>query len=77
MNPLDPPALTRLEAVNCPTLIVVGSLDHPEVLRAADEMVARIPGARKAVLDGSGHVPSYEQPNAFAALLLDFLHKVK
>ena len=29
-NPLDPPAITRLEAVNCPTLIVTGSLDHPK-----------------------------------------------
>ncbi len=73
VNPLDPPAITRLETVNCPTLIVAGSLDHPEVLRAADEMAARIPDARKAIIEGTGHVPGYEQPATFAALLLDFL----
>jgi pimeloyl-ACP methyl ester carboxylesterase len=75
-NPLDPPALSRLEEVNCPTRIVVGSLDHPEVLRAADEMAARIPNARKVVLEGSGHVPSYEQPDTFLAQLLEFLSAV-
>jgi pimeloyl-ACP methyl ester carboxylesterase len=31
-------------------------------LRAAEEMAARIPNARKVILKGSGHVPSYEQP---------------
>ncbi len=75
-SPLDPPAITRLETVACPTLIVAGSLDHPEVRRAAEEMAARIPNARKVILEGSGHVPSYEQPETFAALLLDFLQGV-
>jgi pimeloyl-ACP methyl ester carboxylesterase len=36
-------------------------------------MVARMPNAQKAIFEGSGHVPSYEQPDTFAALLLDFL----
>jgi pimeloyl-ACP methyl ester carboxylesterase len=76
-NPLNPPAVTRLEAVQCPALIVAGALDHPEVLRAAEEMTARIPHARKAVLEGSAHVPSYEQPEVFTTLLLDFLRELK
>lgn len=76
VSPLDPPAVTRLEEVNCPTLIVVGSLDHPEVLRAADEMAARIPGAQKVILKRSGHVPSYEQPDLFVQQFLEFLRKV-
>ncbi len=76
INPLDPPAVTRLEDVNCPTLIVAGSLDHPEVLRAANEMIARIPNTRKVILEGSGHVPSYEQPEPFIQRLLEFLREV-
>lgn len=76
-DPLDPPAVTRLEEVPCPTLIVAGSLDHPEVLRAADEMAARIPNARKAIFEGSGHVPTYEQPEDFIRHLLDFLKDVQ
>ena len=77
IHPLTPPAITRLEAVNCPTLVIAGALDHPEVLRAADEMVKRIPHARKAMIASTGHVPSYEQPDAFVNLLLDFLSSVK
>jgi pimeloyl-ACP methyl ester carboxylesterase len=73
INPLDPPAITRLESVKCPTLVIAGALDHPEVLRAANEMAERIPNARKALIESAGHVPSYEQPDAFTKLLLDFL----
>jgi pimeloyl-ACP methyl ester carboxylesterase len=73
LNPLDPPAITRLENVTCPTLIVAGSFDHPEVLRAADEMAARIPHARKSIFEGCGHVPGYEKPEGFTRVLMDFL----
>ena len=76
VDPLDPPAVARLEKVSCPTLIVVGALDHPELLRAADEMAARIPDARKVILEESGHVPSYEQPEEFTRQLLAFLQSV-
>lgn len=76
VDPLDPPAVTRLEEVKCPTLIVAGSLEHPEILRAADEMAARIPNARKVILEGSAHVPSYEQPDEFARHLLKFLREL-
>ena len=72
-NPLDPPAITRLESVKCPTWIVAGALDNSEVLRAADEMVKRIPDARKTIIESTGHVPSYEQPDTFVKLLMDFL----
>lgn len=77
INPLDPPAITRLESVKCPTWVVAGSLDHPEVLRAADEMVNWIPTARKTMIESAGHVPSYEQPDTFVKLLLDFLGSLK
>ncbi|GAP12775.1 predicted hydrolase [Longilinea arvoryzae] len=71
-QPLNPPAVTRLESVHCPTLVVAGALDHAEVLRAADEMAARIPHAKKAIMNACGHVPAYEQPTAFVELLLGF-----
>ena len=72
-NPLDPPAITRLESVKCPTWIVAGALDNSEILRAADEMAKRIPDARKTIIESTGHVPSYEQPDIFIKLLMDFL----
>jgi pimeloyl-ACP methyl ester carboxylesterase len=75
-RPLDPPAITRLESVICPTWIVAGALDHSEILRAADEMVRRIPGARKTIIESTGHVPGYEQPDLFMELLMDFLGNI-
>lgn len=71
--PLDPPALTRLDAVRCPTLVAVGALDHAEVLRAASVLSAGISGARKVVIEASGHVPSFERSDEFTPLLLTFL----
>jgi pimeloyl-ACP methyl ester carboxylesterase len=76
-RPLNPPAITQLESVNCRTLVIAGALDHPEVLRAADEMARRIPNAQKTIIASTGHVPGYEQPDAFVELLLDFLGSVK
>lgn len=77
VNPLTPPAVTRLNEVACPVLIVVGSLDHPELARAADMMAEGIPNARKVVMDGAAHVPSFEQPEVFNPILLDFLRGSK
>jgi pimeloyl-ACP methyl ester carboxylesterase len=73
LTPLDPPAVDRLHEINCPALIVAGSLDHPEILRAAAMMTAAIPGARQVLIDDSAHVPSFEQPDTFNRALLDFL----
>jgi 2-hydroxy-6-oxonona-2,4-dienedioate hydrolase len=73
VRPLDPPALTRLDAVHCPTLVAVGALDHAEVVRAADVLADGVPNARKVVIEQSGHVPSFERPDVFTPLLLDFL----
>jgi len=72
-RPLDPPAETRLGEVVCPVLVVAGDLDHPEILRAADVMVGKIPGARKQIMTGCGHVPSFEQPEAFNQIVFEFL----
>jgi pimeloyl-ACP methyl ester carboxylesterase len=72
-TPLTPPAVTRLETVKCPALIMAGSLDNPEVLRAANEMSTRIPGAKKIIMEGCAHVPAFEQPEAFLSHLMSFL----
>jgi 3-oxoadipate enol-lactonase len=69
----EPPAAERLESISVPTLVVVGSADVPDILTIADLLAQRIPGARKAVIDGAGHLPSVERPDALNRLLLDFL----
>jgi pimeloyl-ACP methyl ester carboxylesterase len=74
LNPLNLPAVKRLHEIRCPTWVVVGSLDHPEVRRAADVLADGIPNARRAVIEGAGHVPSFERPDDFNPLLLGFLN---
>jgi pimeloyl-ACP methyl ester carboxylesterase len=75
-DPLDPPAVQRLAAIQAPTLLVAGALDHPEILRAADVMKAAIPGAQVALIPGSGHLPNMERPAAFNRVVEDFLQRV-
>jgi pimeloyl-ACP methyl ester carboxylesterase len=64
---------SRLEAIKVPTLVVVGSEDLATFRAMADEYAAKIPGARKVVLDGVGHMSSWEDPATFNATLRDFL----
>lgn len=71
--PLDPPALDRLGAIRVPTLVLVGAEDQPDVLAGADRLASGIPGAQKAVIPDTAHVPNMERPAAFNRLVLDFL----
>ena len=75
LNPLTPPAVGRLGDVRCPALIVVGALDHPEVVRASTVLADRIPNARQVIIEGAAHVPSFEKPEAFNPILLNFLRE--
>jgi pimeloyl-ACP methyl ester carboxylesterase len=72
-NPLQPPAAQQLHNVHAPTLVMVGALDHPELSRAADVMVAGIAGAQKATVAGAAHIPSMERPAEFNRIVLEFL----
>lgn len=69
----DPPASERLERVSVPTLVIVGSADLADIHAIADRLAAGIPGARRAAIEGAGHLPSLERPDELNRLLLDFL----
>jgi len=56
-----------------PALIVVGEHELPDFRDIADEVVKRLPGARKVVLPGVGHMCNMEDPAAFNRVLLEFL----
>jgi len=72
-QPLDPPAAERLDAVTCPTQILIGALDQLVMRRAAEFMANNIRGAQKIVIPESAHLPSMEQPARFNQIMLDFL----
>ena len=72
-EPFDPPASSRLGEIACPTLVLVGELDQPDILRVADQLAGGIRGARKATIARTAHVPNLERPDEFNELVLEFL----
>ena len=63
----------RLAEIRSPTLIVWGRDDMLVPVRDASEYERLIPGARRIVLDDTGHVPMIERPALFNRVLEDFL----
>jgi len=71
MRELD--ATTRLDELRVPVLAMVGDLDVSDIEWVADQVVTRVPGARKLVVPGAGHVVNLDRPDAFNEALLGFL----
>jgi len=70
---LTPPAYHRLAELHAPTLLVVGSDDHPVLRRTAQALHERIAHARLVVLPNCHHLANMEQPELFNQLVLEFL----
>lgn len=68
-----PDASDRLAGIDVPTLVITSSADAlipPEASRA---MADGIPGAGFRIIEGAGHLSNLEAPDAFNALLREFL----
>ena len=65
--------LERLGEIRVPTLIIQGRHDRARTPEHGAAMRERIEGSRLEVLEGSGHTPQLEEPEAFHALALPFL----
>lgn len=68
----DAGVIASLPDIKAPSIVIVGSEDAP-FLAASDYMAAKIPGARKAVIEGAGHAANIDQPETFNAVLMGFL----
>jgi len=73
--PADWDVRDRLDTIDVPTLVIVGTYDFICPPRFAYEMHARIPNARLCELRESGHFGHVEEPDAFVAAVLDFVHE--
>ncbi|KJK58523.1 alpha/beta fold hydrolase [Saccharothrix sp. ST-888] len=73
----DSAALGSAAAAHCPALVLMGSkdVDFPDPAALADRQAAALKG-RKVMIDGAGHYPMAEFPEATADALLPFLHEV-
>lgn len=65
-----------LARIACPTLLVWGREDRFAALQQGAEMEARIPGARLAVLDSCGHLPTLEQPDVTTDVAREWLSTI-
>ena len=65
--------LARLAEIKVPTLIIQGRHDVARTVAHGEEMQAAIAGARLEVLEGSGHTPQLEEPEAFHQHAMPFL----
>jgi pimeloyl-ACP methyl ester carboxylesterase len=68
----DDAMFARLRA---PVLFVVGEDDEIFPPRIVERAAARVPGAQLALLEGVGHSPYFERPDAWNRVIADFLRR--
>ncbi len=71
----EPAMADRVGAIEAPTLILFGKEDRLINPSAAATFHERIAGSEIVLLDGIGHLPMEEAPDATAAAIADFLKR--
>mgnify|MGYP001571175188 CR=1 FL=1 len=66
-----------LPRIAAPTLVLVGEKDALTPPELSEKMAAAIPGARKIVIPGSGHLPPIEAPQPTTAAIREFLASLR
>jgi len=66
----------HLAAIEAPTTVLVGELDH-EFRGPAETLAQGIRGARHVVLPGAGHQPQHEAPEVWREVVLEHLARVR
>lgn len=69
----QPSTLERLQDIDVPTLLIVGSEDQMEVIDLSKELTQRIPNARMMVILDAGHHANLEWPTQVLAEICDVL----
>src|ERR1700741_1786794 len=69
----DAPEAIDLTAIAARTLVAWGARDHPDFAAIGARLGSEIAGAETAVIEGAGHLPALERPEAVIALLKRFL----
>ena len=69
----EPSAEARLDELDVPTLVVVGTEDVEDIRAASAALAEQLPNARLETIAGAGHLPSLERPEELNRLLLAFL----
>jgi pimeloyl-ACP methyl ester carboxylesterase len=82
VSPVEPsgPAkfvsMADLSRIRVPTLILVGETEVPYLRIVADALTYGIPGARKSVIPGGGHMVNLVEPRRYNRAVLAFLRSL-
>lgn len=68
-------AQESLRSIDVPTLVVVGGRDAMTGATVAQRFAAVMPAAQVAVIDGAGHFPWVDEPEAFRRSVAEFLSR--
>jgi len=71
----EPAMADRFGSIKAPTLILFGKQDRIINASAAQSFHERLPGSEVVLLEGVGHLPMEEAPDATAAAIADFLKR--
>lgn len=66
----------RAQAINVPTLVLVGDEDSVTPPALSEQLTGLIPGARLQTIDGAGHLANLEQASAFNAAIDAFMSEI-
>jgi len=72
-QPLDPPAVGRLDALRVPLLVLIGTLDEPGTRESMRHLASVVPGTQLETFEGAAHMLNLEQPERFNQVLRRFL----
>lgn len=65
-----------LRSLTVPALVGVGEHDMPDFFEGGEGLARDLGAGQTVVVPGAGHLAPLEQPAAFCALLLDFVHRL-
>ncbi|MFF3906577.1 alpha/beta fold hydrolase [Streptomyces sp. NPDC001848] len=63
----------RAAKIEVPVLAVNGGVDSPDHIRMAERLVRTVPHGRATPVEGTAHYPNMERPDAFDAIVREFL----
>lgn len=70
------PAVDTLASIHAPTLLIVGSLDYPDIIDLHEALSEEIEESFAVVLEDTAHLPGLERPDLFNPVLLEFLDAI-
>ena len=72
-----PDSRPTLSTIACPSLVLCGAEDPVCPPAWHREMADAIPGGELELVEGAGHLPPLEQPERFAAAILNWLNRME